>query len=219
MHKRSPTTPSGLTLVEMLVVISLIILLIGLLIVAVTKSIGVAERSRLEQMMGRVGVALQTYNVDHKDFPPSNPGRFSGGVFGMSSGAITDWTGAHLLCQALTGSSAADNKKGLGWKKASVGRTYGPYYMPDGDEVRKTTDPTGYVLADTWGGTLMYYRAIVTANQQPVWGNRFDKDDNADSDKINPNQHDAVALRASKYLLGSTAGSSNPDDSVVYLGN
>jgi len=66
---------AGFTLVELLVVIAIIGILVGLLLPAVQAAREAARRSKCQNSLRQIGVALQNYHDTYKRFPP-------GGYFG-----------------------------------------------------------------------------------------------------------------------------------------
>lgn len=207
----------GITIIELMVVVGIIALLISLLVVAVSRAIAAAEVSNAKSMMSRLGTALQTYKIDHKDFPPSAvPSGSTGTLFGMSLSSFTTWDGSQMLCQAMLGpqDDSNDNQDGPGWKIDEVGRTYGPYYDPSQGEL--SGDPLYFT--DPWGGPIMYFRA--TADDSPLFGNngRFDAGHHDRSDELNVDDIEDTVLRSAQYMLGSNGGDTSGDLSIIILG-
>lgn len=71
----------GFTLVELLVVITIIGILIALLLPAIQSARESARRSSCQNNLKQMGIAIQMYHQDHEIFPP---GRFRRDQFGVS---------------------------------------------------------------------------------------------------------------------------------------
>jgi len=73
--RASRTTRTGLTLVEMLVVIAIIGVLVGLLLPAVQAARENGRRAQCQGNLKQLGIALNQYAASHGTFPPGNVGK------------------------------------------------------------------------------------------------------------------------------------------------
>ena len=113
----------GFTIIELMAVIGIMITVLFIALPALSYVRIKAKAEAVKAFMGMVNVGLINYNRDHKDVPPSVVTRGSGNaaiMFGLNRSVMTNWEGAHFLCQALTGASNNDGKAGMGYVQDGV---------------------------------------------------------------------------------------------------
>ncbi len=153
----------GFTLVELLVVISIIALLVGMLLPTLNRFYLAAAKAKTRAAINLIDGACQYYFNDFKDYPPSNDNTTYGG-----------WTGSELLVLFLTGyagdptSNGApdgnldvdDGVEGFGFRLARRGNVYGPYNGAEKLSVHKGGNdrPEFVDTFDKPGKPILYYR-------------------------------------------------------------
>ncbi len=68
-----PQTKRGFTLIEILVVLSIMAVLAGMLLFSTENARQKGKDSRRKQDLGTINSALISYYADHRQFPPTNP--------------------------------------------------------------------------------------------------------------------------------------------------
>jgi prepilin-type N-terminal cleavage/methylation domain-containing protein len=163
----------GFTLVELLIVITVIGILMGLLLPAVTVAMQIVRRNKTQSMIKDIGVALEAFKQDFGVYPPSAPRN------PVNTATAKDWTiaaqansgemtnGAANLVYYLRGPAAA------GWGSSAGGlvpypafrttQPYGPYYLADETNVQyetvgANTVPLGFLDAFNPPGRILYFR-------------------------------------------------------------
>lgn len=143
----------GFSIIEIMVAIVIIVSLASILIVTFTGVDDAAKALAAKQTMASIKMALNAYNTDFGDYPPSRifP-RANAKTFGVFDDDMAvgsnpqDYQGAELLAMALIGPSRAekpanlptfDGKDGYGWKGSSrkVDKVYGPYLTLSSDDM------------------------------------------------------------------------------------
>ena len=125
---------TGFTLVEMLVVISILLLLIGIAIPAFTGVVQRVHQNQSQAIINQINAAIQAFQMDHSNSPTS-PGS---DATGLPPGSFVDgnnqtWYGCQAIVLYLTGYHDANGVYGsnqssaFGWKTNRNSQTYGPY--------------------------------------------------------------------------------------------
>lgn len=143
---------AGFTLVELLVVISILMLLVGLLVPSIHRFRVLAKRGQSMGTISLLDTACNLYRDDHGEFPDSTPAAIGG--FAME--------GRHRLVECLVGylPLAADGADGNGFRVPGGKKLYGPY---NGAEKVKSMQDAGVtpsvpVFIDSFGNPIYYYK-------------------------------------------------------------
>jgi type II secretory pathway pseudopilin PulG len=114
------TRTSGLTVIEILVVVSIIALLVGLLLPAVHTVQKMAKETKQKAQFTSIELALAAFKSDYGDYPPSswnNPN---------VAGGRTDYCGAQKLAEALLGWDLLGFHPDSAWRADGLDRNNGP---------------------------------------------------------------------------------------------
>jgi general secretion pathway protein G len=95
---RSPRD-AGFTILEILVVVTIIGLLIGLVAPAALRQLGGARTSIAKQSIERLGMVLDLYNLDLGSYPTSDQGLEA--LVRKPSSAAANWNGPYLKSEAV----------------------------------------------------------------------------------------------------------------------
>lgn len=128
----------GFTLIEMLVVVSIIILLIAFIVTVVVGVLKRASIRKTEALINRLGVALKTYYAEYRNFPPTDSN-------GDANQSLT-YVMRHEL--PIYDPETGDLKK-----------TLDPLIEFKSEELSSATPPRSL---DAWGNPLNYYIDSVT---------------------------------------------------------
>jgi len=162
-------TDRGFTLVELMVVISIIGVLVMLLVPTVSAGRLIAIKAATADTLKRLGIGLDAYKMDFGEFPPSKvenwvgigPQRYRGAaklVYYLAGPGGRGWgiDAAGHMPYETTGSMSG---------MARPARTYGPYFKATPDAVCYDTDSTTgnqYMCAFRDGfnppGKILYFR-------------------------------------------------------------
>jgi type II secretory pathway pseudopilin PulG len=127
---------TGLTVVELLIVIGIIAILVGLLIPALSAVKTMAKETKQKAQLGTIELALTAFKNDYGDFPPSSwtPAELTG-----------DYCGAQKLAEALLGWDLMGFHPSSAWRSDGLDAeggagTYDPAQIRDnnGDGVPDT---------------------------------------------------------------------------------
>lgn len=130
------TKRSGVTLVEILVVVAIISLLVGLLLPAVNKVKNMAREAKQRVQFTAIDLGLATFKNDYGDYPPSD--RYS---WLEEDHQSANMSGAQKLAEALLGYDLLGFHPDSGWRVDGTNRwdysdgttthTPGTYYLYD----------------------------------------------------------------------------------------
>ena len=108
---------SGLTIVEMLVVVAIISLLVGMLLPAVNKVKSMAREAKQKVQFTAIDLGLATFKNDYGDYPPSDQyTRLE------DTGATENTSGAQKLAEALLGWDLLGFHPDSGWRIDGMNR-------------------------------------------------------------------------------------------------
>ncbi len=148
--KREHGRRSGFTLVELLVVITIIGILAGLILPAVQRAREAARRMQCASNIRQIGVALQTYEGTYKTFPPGFISQTTGVWSGQPNDGIPEigsgWSVFSMILPLLnsppciirltsTGRSVIRSTKpreALGFQSTDAQATFGQHRLPSG---------------------------------------------------------------------------------------
>jgi len=143
---------TGLTMIELLVVLAIIALLVGLLLPALSTVRNMAKETKQKAQLSTIELALAAFKNDEGDYPPSdwilppNPG--------------SDYCGAQKLSEALLGWDLLGFHPRTAWRADGLDAAGGPgSYDP-----RQTRDNNGDGIPDTFGERKGPYLELATAN-------------------------------------------------------
>ncbi len=163
-----PTRKPGFTLVELLIVLSILVVLMGLLIPTVSKVMELAYKARTRRMMQDIEAALSAFRDAFGNYPPSTPRRASD----PSSGVME--SGPANLVYYLQGPG------GGGWGMANGGampfggrprKSYPPLIQPDASMLVYENNrlagmvdafPEAGIVRGQTTGRILYFRANAT---------------------------------------------------------
>ncbi len=130
------TKRSGVTLVEILVVVAIISLLVGLLLPAVNKVKNMAREAKQRVQFTAIDLGLATFKNDYGDYPPSNQYSWL-----QDNQQSANMSGAQKLSEALLGYDLLGFHPDSGWRVDGTNRwdysdgttTHAPgtYYLYD----------------------------------------------------------------------------------------
>lgn len=114
------TRTSGLTVIEILVVVSIIALLVGLLLPAVHTVQKMAKETKQKAQFASIDLGLAAFKNDYGDYPPSN------WMDPRVSGSLMDYCGAQKLAEALLGWDLLGFHPDSAWRGDGLDKNNGP---------------------------------------------------------------------------------------------
>lgn len=209
----TPARPrgEGFSLVELLVVISILALLIGILVPALSNIRESSKRAASRSLLGTLEFGLQQYAEDFRR-PDEDDAYQRTQVFrGLPPSGYVDsdylggrWHGSQALVQALTGYRDDDGNAGEGFRTIARGQVYGPYVDSGKLTIAQREAPDGTsrpVILDSFDNVVLYYRFDPKAGQ-------YHDGDNAD---------DGPEQGINDYLRGATDGAGYPRTDYVLI--
>ena len=176
---------TGLTMIELLIVLGIIAILVGLLVPALSSVKQMAKETKQKAQFATIELALAAFKNDYGDYPPSNwtPAPFTG-----------DYCGAQKLAEALLGWDLLGFHPKSAWRADGLDALDGPgTYDP-----AQTRDFNGDANPDTFDERKGPYLELATTNAFRL-GNIF---------AINPGEFaDTSPLRADTFVLCDVFGS------------
>ena len=181
---------AGFTLVELLVVMSIIGVLIGLLYPAVNAAVTAARVARTQAIIQSLTVGLEAFKADWGVYPPSNNDGASGDK--LEGGPTGQGKGNQLMALALMGLDgkgwgvkAADQTGAMDWLLPFGGQArnaYGPYFQQESGAMGYVKDGFPGVTA----GFILYYRFDPGGNSgvSGLFGKYEENDNPLGSDKF-----------------------------------
>jgi prepilin-type N-terminal cleavage/methylation domain-containing protein len=142
---------TGLTLIELLIVLGIIALLVGLLLPALSAVRNVAKETKQKAQLSTIELALTAFKNDYGDYPPSNwtPPDLAGG-----------YCGAQKLTEALLGWDLMGFHPDSAWRSDGLDKTGGAgTYDP-----AQTRDNDGDGVPDTFRERKGTYLELATAD-------------------------------------------------------
>lgn len=144
---------TGLTMIELLVVLGIIALLIGLLIPALSTVKQIAKETKQKAQFGAIDLALVAFRNDEGDYPPSDG-------WDYSSNSSLNYCGAQKLAEALLGWDLRGFHPNSAWRPDGLDATGGPgSYDP-----AQTRDVNGDSIPDTFDERKGPYLELATTN-------------------------------------------------------
>jgi prepilin-type N-terminal cleavage/methylation domain-containing protein len=160
---RGDTRTRGFTLLELLVVMSIIAVLVGLLLPTIAISTSIVRENLTKGIMNDLSLGLKAYKIDFNDYPPSRPYNAGDPASGkMNSGSAN-------LVYYLRGPASSGWGMGGGGLMPYPGqkptRTFGPYYQVSDDRISSQADgtPIGFLDRFSPAGVILYVKYDVTA--------------------------------------------------------
>ena len=177
LSKLNAPRTRGFTLVEMLIVISIIVILMALLIPVLGTVQQRAKMRATRAMIDGIQNALQRYCIDFNEYPPSNTAGLSGPVDASS------------LYVYLSG----PNGRGIDTVQGGLARHRDPYMNIPPEYVKRVGGQT--LVVDPWGSPIVYLNCKAHTDAGGLaaglcHNKTFDLYSVGPDKKLSPNQHD-----------------------------
>ncbi|MHC4207460.1 MAG: type II secretion system protein [Planctomycetota bacterium] len=149
-HKKT-----GLTIIELLIVLGIISILVGLLVPSLTAVRKKAREVKQKAQFATIELALAAFKNDDGDYPPSNwtPAPFSG-----------DYCGAQKLAEALLGWDLLGFHPKSAWRADGLDLGGGPMTYDPAQTRDNNPPPSGNGIPDTFDERKGPYLQLATTN-------------------------------------------------------
>ena len=143
---------TGITIIELLIVLGIIALLVGLLLPALSAVRNMAKETKQKAQLATIELALAAFKNDEGDYPPSN--------WVLPPDPGSDYCGSQKLAEALLGWDLLGFHPNSAWRANGLDATGGPgSYDP-----AQTRDLNGDSIPDTFDERKGPYLELATAS-------------------------------------------------------
>jgi type II secretory pathway pseudopilin PulG len=147
---------TGLTMIELLIVLGIIALLIGLLLPALSLVRNVAKETKQKAQLSTIEMALAAFKNDEGDYPPSD--------WVLPPDPRSDYCGAQKLAEALLGWDLLGFHPKTAWRADGLDAVAGPGSYDPAHVRDINPPPNGDGIPDTFDERKGPYLELATAN-------------------------------------------------------
>jgi len=147
---------TGLTMIELLIVLAIIALLVGLLIPALNTVRNIAKETKQKAQFATIEMALAAFKNDEGDYPPS--------VWPLPPNPGSDYCGAQKLAEALLGWDLLGFHPNTAWRADGLDAAGGPGSYDPAHTRDVNPPPSGDGIPDTFDERKGPYLELATVN-------------------------------------------------------